>query len=116
MRNVLASEGTRFLGVAIMEFLEKFWRSVLELGVRKPRVVFSGITFPMYFVLHSRTRLHTLIPRVDNGVYFIFRHTTCDVGSWMGCLFDLVGDVGWNEGGEEFFVEGVVKMSLPSWR
>ena len=45
MRNVLASEGTRFLGVAIMEFLEKFWRGVLEFGVRKPRVVFSRITF-----------------------------------------------------------------------
>ena len=39
MRNVLASEGTRFLGVAIMEFLEKFWRGVLEFGVRKPQVV-----------------------------------------------------------------------------
>ena len=51
MRNVLASEGTRFLGIAIMEFLEKFWRGVLEFGMRKPRVVFSRITFPMYFVL-----------------------------------------------------------------
>ena len=53
VRNVLAVqlEGTRFLGVAFVEFLEKFRRGVVEIGVRDPGVVFTRITFPMYLVL-----------------------------------------------------------------